>query len=297
MAPFLGEQKRFCWRLCRVCGCRFVDRYPTQDELEGNYRSYYGRGNLEITPFIQKRLEEVVATFASFRQGGKLLDIGFGAGGLLSAAESAGWDCWGTEVAPQALAFGRKRGWEVLEGDFLSLTVPEDTFDVVCMVEVLEHLEQPAAYLHRAWKVLRPGGVLWLTTPNGSSVNSRILRTSWSVFDAPDHLQLFTASALQRLLQRADFRQVTIRTEGFNPAELRNHLFGRKEVCVDRVSTGIALNERLSKRGTARLVKTIANSLLNVTKLGDTLKAMARKPRYGGVDPQAKGKDRPICCH
>lgn len=233
---------------------------------------------MEIAPFLHQRLAEIIASFSKYRLRGKLLDIGYGAGGLLSAAENAGWECWGTEIAPKALAYGHSRGWHIWEGDLLKLDLPEEIFDVVCMVEVLEHLEQPAIYLRKAWKALRPGGSLWLTTPNGASANSRMLRIDWSIYDAPDHLQLFTAPSLRRLLKHAGFTPQYVRTEGFNPVELRNRFFGRKDVRVDRVGTGIALNERISTRPVLRLAKSVANTVLNLTKLGDTLKALAEKP-------------------
>jgi SAM-dependent methyltransferase len=277
----LGDQDGFCWRRCSSCGCRFVDRNPTREELESLYGSYYAHGNLEIPSFIQQRLSQIVRSFESYRLKQKILDVGFGAGGILTMAQANGWECWGTEIAPQALAFGRARGWRVLEGDFASLEVPEEAFDVVCLVEVLEHLEQPSAYLRRAWKALRPGGALWLTTPNGASANSRLLGTTWSIYSAPEHLQLFTAPALYRLLRQVGFARMRIRTDGLNPAELWHRLFGRKEARVDRVTTGFALNERLSSGRGPRLAKSLANAALNLMKLGDTLKALAVKPLEG----------------
>jgi hypothetical protein len=126
---------------------------------------------------------------------------------------------------------------------------------------------------------LRPGGALWLTTPNGASANSLVLGTTWSVYSAPEHLQLFTAPALRQLLRRTGFVRLRVRTDGLNPAELRQHFCGRKETRVDRVGTGVALNERLSSRRSLRWAKSLANTALNLAKLGDTLKALAEKPK------------------
>src|SRR3569833_2202313 len=158
----LGSQDGFPWRICANCGCRYTVRSPSEQELSHLYGTYYRKDNLVVPEFIQHRLDEIVRSFEPHRGDGHLMDVGFGAGGLLSAAEQAGWHCWGTEISAAAIVSGRRHGWRVLEGDHCKIGLPSNLFYVICMVEVLEHLERPIDYLRQAFHLLRPGGLLYV---------------------------------------------------------------------------------------------------------------------------------------
>jgi 2-polyprenyl-3-methyl-5-hydroxy-6-metoxy-1,4-benzoquinol methylase len=274
----IGKKLRFTWKLCMACGTRFVERRPTPEEIARLYEAYYRAENLRVPDFVMFRLAEIVSGFSRYRRTGRLLDVGFGAGALLTAAEAAGWTCWGTEVAPQSLQVGQERGWRVVPGDLLGASLPEEAFDVVCMTEVLEHLEDPMSYVREVSRLLRPGGLFYATTPNGAGVNSRMLGTGWTVFSAPEHLQLFCPASAGALLERAHYARCRIRTEGLNPSELHFwRIFHQNHGEVDRVKSGYALNQRLSSGRGWRSLKRAANRLINLSQMGDTLKIYAEK--------------------
>ncbi|MCC2671072.1 MAG: methyltransferase, partial [Armatimonadetes bacterium] len=182
----MGEKSGFDWQRCGRCGSAFVDRLPSDGELDRMYGLYYGPQNLELPPFLKDRLRDMVRKFDPYRQEGHLLDVGFGAGLLLETAEEAGWQCWGTEISPPALVKARARGWRVLEGDLCRIQLPGDLFDVICLIEVLEHLPNPMEYIRQALHLLRPGGIMYATTPNGCSLNARMLGLPWSIFSPPE---------------------------------------------------------------------------------------------------------------
>jgi 2-polyprenyl-3-methyl-5-hydroxy-6-metoxy-1,4-benzoquinol methylase len=274
-----GEQGEYRWMQCGECGCRYVDPMPPAARIEELYEEYYHPGNLTVPGFVGARLREIVSGFAGYRRTGRLLDVGFGAGALLEAAEELGWECWGTELDPKALEQGRRHGWKVTAGELLDLRLPAGEFDVLCMVELIEHVREPSKYLARAHELLREGGLLYVTTPNGGSASSRWLKTAWSVYSAPEHLQLFSPGALRQSLATAGFRACRIRTEGFNPAEFfrarrsrGSRLDGRA-----RVAAAYELNAVLSSKPALRLLKQAANQVLNWTRLGDGLKGFAER--------------------
>jgi SAM-dependent methyltransferase len=273
----LGEKNGFDWRRCGRCGTAYVDRLPSAAELDRMYGLYYGPQNLQLPPFLKDRLREMVRKFAPYRQEGHLLDVGFGAGLLLETAEEAGWQCWGTEISPPALVKARARGWRVLEGDLCRIQLPGDLFDVICLIEVLEHLPDPMEYIRQAFHLLRPGGIMYATTPNGSGLNARALGPEWSIFSPPEHLQLFSAASLAQAARRAGFSSVSVRAEGLNPAELRRSRQPADAPPVDRVQTAYALNEAMSSRPHLRLAKSGVNNILSTLRLGDTVKILARK--------------------
>lgn len=272
----IGEKAGYEFWRCGTCDCRYAGRVPSKAELDRFYEGYYADPDVKLPAFVRRRLAEIVSGFDPYRKGGKLLDVGFGAGALLTAAGEAGWECWGTEMSPTVVEAGRKRGWSVVFGDLCEAELPLAGFDVVCLVEVLEHLEDPLTYLRRARSLLRPGGLLYATTPNGSSLNGRVLGMDWTVYAPPEHLQLFTPPAMAVALRAAGFTRWTVRTEGLNPAELSQKVRGRaREEAPGRVETGYALNERLSGGAGPRLVKRLANTTLACLRAGDTLKIFA----------------------
>lgn len=275
----LGVQGGFAWGVCRTCGCHFVNRHPSADELADLYGSYYDCGNLTAPEFVRRRLREILDGFIRYKKLGRLLDVGFGAGTLLSVASEIGWECWGQEVSATAAEHGREMGWEVINGDLLTSNLPKESFDVVCIVEVLEHLEEPKRYIEYLYSLLRPGGLLYATTPNAASLNSKALGVRWSVYSAPEHLQLFTVSSLGGLLRRSGFQVQAILAEGLNASEIQSSAFAKhRSLPVDRVQTSYSLNERFSTGRGRRLIKRTANRILSSTRLGDSLKVFAVRP-------------------
>jgi 2-polyprenyl-3-methyl-5-hydroxy-6-metoxy-1,4-benzoquinol methylase len=268
-----GDQSSFRWLRCQRCQTLYVAKTPSTNSLSSFYERYYD-DPLEVPSLAVKRLRDVVASFESSRSTGQLIDVGFGAGTLLSIAADRGWDCWGTEMSPPQVKMGRSQGWNVHEGSIVDWRLPPSTFDVVCMVELIEHLPDPDAYLRAVGLLLRPGGVLYCTTPNGNSLSARALRTKWSVVSAPEHLQLLTVRGLRIAAGRHALHPMSTQTTGINPSELRRRGKGNGKA---RVRSAYELNERVESRPTGRVLKAAVNSALSFTQLGDSLKMRFRK--------------------
>jgi SAM-dependent methyltransferase len=270
---------------CRECKTLYTAQLPEAEHAE-DYDSYYHEGNLNIPDFISRRLDEIIEGFAPYKQNGRLLDIGFGAGTLLEAAQRAGWQPFGVEVAGRAVEQARAMGFEVFQGLLHEAKYPDDYFDVVTASEVLEHVPDPKMVLREIARVLRPGGLLWMTTPHGRGMSAHVLGLKWSTVSPPEHLQLFSREGGRRMLKAAGLRQVRVAAEGINPFELLQALrtAKRSEVgepeqpaSTDRVATGYQLNEALMASPMRRRVKTALNGLLNLGRLGDSLKIWAEK--------------------
>jgi SAM-dependent methyltransferase len=104
--------------------------------------------------------------------GAKMLDAPCGAGALSLALNQLGYECWGTDVSPEAepsLA-GRFRRADLNQ----PLPWPDASFSLFLSVEGIEHLENVFSFLREAHRVLVPGGKLLLTTPNIASLRSRV---------------------------------------------------------------------------------------------------------------------------
>jgi SAM-dependent methyltransferase len=135
---------------------------------------------------------------------GRLLDYGCWVGFLGSEAAHRGWAVIGVEPSRWAAERARSRGVEVVDS-------PEGPFDAVAMGDVIEHLPDPGAVLDRLARLLAPGGVVWIATPDAGSRVARLLgRRWWSVI--PTHLHLFNRRSLTRLLERHGFEVLAMRT-------------------------------------------------------------------------------------
>ena len=265
---------------CRKCLTVFTPYSPWYSS-EYYYDSYYPAPSLSPPAFVQTRLVEITAGFASYRHTNRLLDIGCGAGNLLEAARQNGWEAQGLDVVPSAVKHVRERGFEVFHGELRQANFPAQHFDVITAAEIIEHLNDPRALVEEISRLLRPGGLFWTTTPHARGLSARMLGLQWRCVWPPEHLQLFSSPGLKALLRDVGFRNIRVRTTGGNPLEIF-HALGKKKDApktvdqhFDRVLTGYQLNESLMKSRPRRAVKEIANGLLNITRMGDSLKVFA----------------------
>src|SRR5215208_4013361 len=267
---------------CLRCSTVYTPYSPWYSS-EYYYDSYYPEASLSPPAFIQTRLEEITAEFAPYRETNRLLDLGCGAGNLLLAARKNGWEAQGLDVSPGSVKHVRELGFEVFQGELQRAQFPAQHFDVITAAEIIEHLSEPRLLLEEVARVLRPGGLFWSTTPNARGVSARVLGLKWRCIWPPEHLQLFSAGGLKLLMREAGFREIRVRTTGGNPIEIFHAMGRRKDAPkardqhFDRVLTGYQLNESLMSSRPRRALKDILNGVLNVSRLGDSLKVFATR--------------------
>jgi SAM-dependent methyltransferase len=206
----------------------------------------------------------------------------------LHAARRSGWEAVGVEVSATAAEHNRAEGFEVFNGELAEARYPEGDFDVVVLSEVLEHVPEPREMLREVLRVMRPGGLLWATTPNGRGFSARSLGLKWSAVSPPEHLHLFSRGAVESLLTEVGFARARVVTEGFNPFEIIGALRrcpapsahaapAAQSAGAARVQSGYELNAFLTEGGARRAVKEFANGVLRLCRLGDSLKIRAEK--------------------
>ena len=132
-----------------------------------------------------------------------LLDLGCGTGVFLDQARQAGYGVSGVEVSGYAGERARARGLEVTVGAVETWTVPQASFDVITMWDVIEHLRDPVAVVQVAARGLKPGGVLALSTGDIDSWCARLSGRGWHLFNLPEHLFFFSSRSLHLLLEHA----------------------------------------------------------------------------------------------
>jgi SAM-dependent methyltransferase len=267
----LGVKDGFALRECGACRSLYVATLPTDAAASALYAEAY-REPEAPPPHAVRSLERLVDAAAPWRSPGRWLDVGFGAGDLLDIAAARGWQTFGAEVSRPALARAQARGHVVADA-FADEVFRPGSFDVVTMIELVEHVPAAAFFLAAAHRLLRPGGLLYLSTPNALSLNRRVLGSGWSVVSPPDHLVLFSPRALTARVRAAGFAVRTVRCEGLNPAELLARLRRRQLApAFHRQEAATQVAEAFTRSPLRRAAKRAANSLLSPPRLGDTLK-------------------------
>jgi len=263
---------------CGGCGTIYAGTRPCERAIDELYDHYYDHASFKLHPVTGAALDRLARSFSALRSTNRWLDVGYGAGGLLSVAECHGWSCHGVEVSPRALRFGAERGWLVAES-MAAACFPTAGFDVVTMIELIEHITEPDEVFARAARWLRPGGLLYVTTPNARSLSRRILGLDWSVIAPPEHLTIWSPQGLCEALVRAGFVPGRVRAEGLNPSELRARLRPARPGAppFNRNRAALELNEIFSRSPFRRSLKAAINGGLSLLAAGDRLKVWATR--------------------
>ena len=197
----------YSWRGCDACGVLFLDPMPTDKLGEiypSNYYSY-AEGKSSTVQKIKealdrKRFKGLLSAIPG--QSLSVLDIGGGSGWLLDMVKNA--DPRVTETCVVDLDAGaadiaRAKGHTFVQGRIED--APLDTqFDFILMLNLIEHVADPRAMLTKVRGLLKPGGQLFIKTPNFDSLDARLFRhRSWAGFHTPRHFVLFQRRSLEAL--------------------------------------------------------------------------------------------------
>jgi len=143
--------------------------------------------------------------------GRQILDVGSGPGYFLAEGRRRGWEGIGLEPSEVARTYSQKRlGLTVFDSEFDEAAAEQwHDFDAVNMGEVLEHVPDPADMLGRAYRVLKPGGVVCVIVPNDFNAIQHALvaagqQDAWWVVPS-QHLNYFCAGTLHQLMRRCGF--------------------------------------------------------------------------------------------
>jgi SAM-dependent methyltransferase len=188
---------------CQDCGLVFVNPRPHVSTIVRYYpEGIYRRSVFSSFGFWlrKKRLDRYLRA----AKPGRVLDIGCGDGRELLYLRDKGWQTVGTELSESLYAQVRSAGIEAHCGALETIGFAAESFDVVMMWHVIEHLSSPKQTLREAHKILKPGGILLLGCPNYHSIDVKLARAK-TLLEAPRHLCYFTESTLFKLLTDTGF--------------------------------------------------------------------------------------------
>lgn len=270
---------------CVKCKCLSTKFLYNEDQIRDYYSSYITDEVEEFGSEIRGRVTQKIVDLGSINSAKSLYDFGFGSGIFLQEAILLGLDCFGYEYSDGLVEKGMGLGATI---ENLTQLHSQDSpkVDIFIVIETLEHLVLPREVMQTAFNRLNKLGVLYMTTPNGRSLNRRLLGGRWSIFNPPEHITVFSAAGIHVLLQEIGFTNISISTTGFNPYDLlgairkspRSTDSGFSYDGTKRTETSRTLISLSDRNILFRLLFKLVNGLLELFRSGDSLKIIARKP-------------------
>lgn len=264
-----GYEKHFLVK-CSSCSFVFADKIPSNEELVEHYKGY-GRNDY-LSPLTIKRYNELLDQFEAYRNTNKILDVGCGIGYFLEVAIQRGWEVYGTEYTDEAIKICSDKGINMQQGKLDHKNYNEGDFDIITSFEVIEHINNPAEEVNNFYKLLRKGGVLYLTTPNFNSLLRYRLNANYNVICYPEHLSYYTPKSLKKLFSNANFQKLKIETSGLSLTRLRTSKGASNQAFISEYSDDEILRNQFESKWYLQLTKTIINKTLSLFGVGDSLK-------------------------
>ena len=290
----------------QVARCRHCDQtvtVPVPADIGRYYPAGYygdagGRRFPAVVEWLQNRMYVARASLALSklnRKNPKVLDIGCGHGFLLRAFQQRGCDVLGTEYSDGACRHAREvLNIPVRVGLLQDLAFPDQSFDVVVMWHVLEHISDPRPTLAEISRILKPGGLFLVGVPNFDSLEARLTKASWFHLDLPRHLSHHSPGSLEKALKNAglqlvstsyfapefdcfSFVQSLLNRFGLRPNYLYNLLRGQRAKVLDGRSEAGPLLATLLLAPVLGLLSLPTTLLLTLFRQGSALTVCARK--------------------
>jgi SAM-dependent methyltransferase len=199
--------------VCKRCRFGFLDPDPTESIIGAYDETYYDRwGDREISEFVRsakiKTFRRIIQRGTRGKVPGRLLDVGCALGHSLEAAAQLGWDAFGIDVNPAAAAGAHPNVQaRITIGRADELDISLGGYDAIVSSDVIEHLRRPAEFLQSCRRLLRPDGVIILTTVDTSSVSCKLMGRAWPNYNK-EHLSYFDPANLTDLMRRSGFADV-----------------------------------------------------------------------------------------
>lgn len=217
----------FTFVRCSACELVFSNPQVREDLVEEEYRAG-GSNDLWVDVLLSERqlamdrekFGQLLDELEPYRGAGRVLDVGCSIGLFLELAEERGWAGKGIEFSDKARAYAvDELGLDVIDSPLEVAGFEADSFDVVTLNSVIEHVNEPRRVLGEIRRLLAPGGALYVITPNVDSLACRVLHERAATFDGRNHLVYFSPRTLTRVLGQEGFaiEHVATRVASLDP--------------------------------------------------------------------------------
>jgi SAM-dependent methyltransferase len=189
---------------CERCGTVAQPSLPRGDALLDLYRHMRDDHYLDEEPGRRATARRLLDEIGRHAPSGRLLDVGCGHGLLLDEARERGYQAEGLELSEHAAVHARDAlGLPIRDRTLADLAAEPDPprYNAIVLADVLEHLDDPVTSIDHCARLLDPGGVLCVVTPDPGSRTARLAGANWWGF-LPAHTYLLPRMTLRELLER-----------------------------------------------------------------------------------------------
>tara|TARA_B110000263_G_C15292492_1_gene504033 strand:- start:747 stop:1688 length:942 start_codon:yes stop_codon:yes gene_type:complete len=211
----LFEKNSFKYVKCENCNLVFASPRLTVDEINRIYKiGFKGKLEKKKDESDQSKYASIVKSFDKYRLNNRILDIGCFYGTFLKAANDFDWKIYGTEISEDIISHAKENtNGDIRLGELEDIHFEENYFDVIVMMDVIEHLPDPLSTLKEINRILRPGGLLYFDTPNFDSLERRVIgKNLHTIF--PWHFYFFNVETISKLLKNSNFSLESCYTSG-----------------------------------------------------------------------------------
>lgn len=197
---------------CSSCGIIYVDTSEIS-QLISNYYASMDDGEYEQDTAVRtEAFKRILKKLKTFKPHGKLLDIGCATGTFLNEAKKFGFDVYGLDPSEWAVNVAKQKYnlLNVSSGFIETANFDKNTFDVIVLTDVIEHVEKPESVINKVLELLKTGGILIIVTPDINSVLAKVLGEKWWHIRAA-HLFYFSVESMTHLLGKSGFKVLKTR--------------------------------------------------------------------------------------
>jgi 2-polyprenyl-3-methyl-5-hydroxy-6-metoxy-1,4-benzoquinol methylase len=201
----------FAFVRCSSCRLVFQNPRPVFDDVRKRYGQDYFAYELEnesnFFGLMRLGLQDIRFSFRaqSLAPPRTFLDIGCATGMLIESLKQEGWEVRGVDVCRESAEYGiQHRGTDIFSGTLEEARFPDNSFSAIHFSHLIEHVPDPRGFLAEVRRVLKPGGLAIITTPNVDGFQARLFKHTWRSAIA-DHLILFSRTTLRRLVEESGF--------------------------------------------------------------------------------------------
>lgn len=199
---------------CQQCQTEFIlDPSLVKTQYDNTYYDSWGKSDeLEETVKIKQRTAEFLLNQLKLKEGSSIFELGCAKGDFLEVAYRRGFKVTGMDINAYAIEEAKKKypHLNLSCSDLLATPITEHSFDAAVLIDVIEHVSNPTSVLEKVGKLLKPGGMLLLVTPDVGGKLRTVLRKHWPHYKE-EHLVYFSDKSIRMLLRNCAFEAAIIR--------------------------------------------------------------------------------------
>ena len=270
---------------CRSCSLVYLNPRPTLADMETIYPAEYHAFDFSEKDFglvhkIRSRLEakRLLEYCGPLPDGARILDVGCGDGFHLRLLREFGnktWNLEGVDLDRRAVEAAEGSGLKVHFGSVESLDLDAESYDLVFMIQTIEHVERPDEFLAAVSRLIKPGGCVVIVTDNTDSVDFGLFKKGyWGGYHFPRHLNLFNKASLSKLATKKGLLVEGLTTI-VSPV---NWVYSVHNALVDKRAPRFLINRFTLKSVASLSAFTVLDIILQRAKRGALLLATLQKP-------------------